>query len=537
MIQDVLLHLLETEYLPKIYGYSLRMLKHVEKAQDLTQDIALAILFDIRAGKDIPHFNAYVYSVCHHMYCKQVRKSVRQQAFYLDEMLISPKADDDPLQDMLLEEERALLRREIAFLPQHYRHAVLMRYYYGASCEAIAKSLHRSVGTIKWWLSDARKRMKEGMETVREFGERSYQPDGLFVSCQGTPGANREPMSLCSRKSTQNILLTAYKQPVTVETLSTALGIPAAYIEDEVEILVKNELMRSVGTTYQTDFVILPGQDAESGTLLYEAVFPAFSEKLYAFLNENREVLTQAVYNGSDFSWERLLWMYVHFAVEYLLDGVRRKVGVLRYAEDIPERPNGGKWIAIGFEQPHHVSAQNWQDYHNYDGPVQKCTKDCVQGFFHHWSGADSSEFFDLPDGIFALCRRLLKRELTPETMTAEESYLFTTAFEKGLLIKDADGIRACYCLFTRAGLMQAEAVIDAFADTAAPYFEKAYRIITSRYEKTVPAHLHTQMHNFMTNWLNLFVTCTLYDGVRTGNLSFQEEDQTRYWLSIIAAE
>ena len=42
---------------------------------------------------------------------------------------------------------------------------------------------------------------------------------------------------------------------------------------------------------------------------------------------------------------------------------------------------------------------------------------------------------------------------------------------------------------------------------------------LRAEYEKTVPKHLHWQMNNFMTNLLNCFVTCSLYDGMKNKTL------------------
>ena len=84
------------------------------------------------------------------------------------------------------------------------------------------------------------------MDTMREFGEKSYHPGSLRVSCQGIPGYNHEPMSCAVRMSAQNILLAAYKTPMTIDELCVELGIAAPYLEDEVDNLVRNELMREV---------------------------------------------------------------------------------------------------------------------------------------------------------------------------------------------------------------------------------------------------------------------------------------------------
>ena len=116
----------------------------------------------------------------------------------------------------------------------------------------------------------ARKLMKEGIITMREYGEKSFNPESLSISCHGLAGADNEPMSLAKRKLPQNILLAAYREPMSVRQLCAELGTPAAYIEDEVFSLVENQLMKEVsGGKYQTGFVILPGDNTKIAHDLY----------------------------------------------------------------------------------------------------------------------------------------------------------------------------------------------------------------------------------------------------------------------------
>ena len=68
------------------------------------------------------------------------------------------------------------------------------------------------------------------------------------------------------------------------------------------------------------------------------------------------------------------------------------------------------------------------------------------------------------------------------------------------------------------------------------PIVHKAYCIIRSEYEKTVPAHLHWQMGNFLTNGLNYLVTCSLFEAEKRGLLSVPNEDN-KVWISIFATE
>ena len=58
------------------------------------------------------------------------------------------------------------------------------------------------------------------------------------------------------RKLPGNIIIAAYEKPKTVEELSVELGVGVPYLEDEVEILEKMDLLVKKGKTYQSNMVV-----------------------------------------------------------------------------------------------------------------------------------------------------------------------------------------------------------------------------------------------------------------------------------------
>lgn len=525
------------EYLSKILGFCYQKVNSKEDAEDLAQEITLEVLKAMRGGKQIENLNAFIWSVTNHTFCKWLRAKKHGSTSYLTELFASPENIEE---DYLQKEQRQLLRREIALLSEKYRECVLLHYFDGISCGEIARRLGKSAGTVKWWLYDARRFIREGMSTMRKYGEKSFRPGTLNLSCQGRPGLDCEPMSCVKRKSTQNILLAAYPQALTIEDLCTELGISAPYIEDEVNSLLENQLMKPMGNgTYQTDFVILPGDNCKLGADIYEACFPEYYQNLMAVLEENKDVLCSGRYNTAGFSWERLLWVYIHIITDFILCKYKREECAIAAADRIPVRPNGGCWIALGFENKFIFETGKTQDrkaYHLYDGPVHKSGTDCVQGFFHYWSGIDSSVFFEIPDGVFALCRDVIRGAIKTEHFTEEQKYHFGIAIEKNLFLKTERGFRQNYYFAGRSERVKIEEIAFSFYQEAKKSFQKAYGLIRAEYLPGIPKHLHWQMGNFMTNYLNLFVTCSLYEGWNEGKLS-PPDPQNKEWLSLFATE
>lgn len=489
----------------------------------------------MNAGKQIDNLNAFVWSVSNHMFYNWLRKKKHGSTAYMTGLIAS---EEDVESEYILQEQKNLLRRELSLMSGNYRRAVVMHYFEDMSCEDIGHALGKSAGTVKWWLHDARIAIKKGMNTMREYGEKSYRPGTLAMSCTGNPGSNLEPMVCAQRKSAQNILLAAYREPMTISALCEELGISAPYIEDEVEYLVKNQLMKEVSKgKYQTDFVILPGNNPNVGNKIYASIFPAYYEKLITFIEAKKPILTEARFNTAGFSWNRLLWVYIHIISDIALNCYRYKNNIAVTYADIPLRPNGGKWIALGFNNGFGLEEKkNWEKYHAFDGPVHKTEEAFVQGFFHWWSGVDSSIFFDTPDAVFELCRGLIKGNIDINNLEKEQKYLFSIALEKKLFLKTESGFKQNYYYVNHAERAAIEKLAHEFYEEVSPLIEKGYNLILEEYAKSIPQHLHWQMGNFLANNLNHFVTCSLNEAWKNNILSIPNETD-KEWLSLFASE
>ena len=529
-----ILHLLEEEYFDKILGFCCLKMNTREEAEDLAQDIAFELLKTVRSGKPVENLGAFCWRVSNNIFLKRIRDKKYGATVYLPDYDLA--SADNTEEEYIRREQENLLRREIALLSEHYRKAVVMYYFDGKSVAEIAEALRKSPGTVKWWLHDARNLLKEGIHTMREFGERSFKPENLILSCQFFPGADGEPMSCAKRKSAQNILLAAYRQPLNVEELFTELGIAAPYIEDEVQYLVENQLMRKVsGGRYQTDFVILEEPPQIMDDRIVEACFPAFSDKLFAFLEDHRSLLTSPEYNPAGFSWERLLWVYIHMVTEFMTSRYKGEECHVITSDKVPERPNGGRWIALGYAESRENPERTYRSYETWDGPVHK-PSEYVQSFHHWWSGLDSNVFFDIPDGVFRLCGEILTGKTDVSALSDDQKYLLSIAIDKKLLTKDGDTFRPNYysCKYDR--LVKLAELTNTVYPQFKPHLDAAYKIITDTLVPDVPNHLLPQAANRLSNYLHIFITRSLYDAVGRGLLSVPTETD-RPWLSLYAAE
>ena len=532
----------EEEYLEKVLGFCYQKLNSRENAEDLSMEIALEVLRAIRSGKEIENLGAFVWSVSNHTFLKWLRTRKYGSTAYLDELFASL---EDIEGEYICRETESILHREIALLSEKYRKAVVLYYFEGKSCSEIGTLLGKSGGTVKWWLHNARNYIKEGFDTMREYGEKSYNPGTLKLSCQGNPGADNEPMSCAKRKLPQNILLSAYQEPMTIEALCMELGTPAAYVEDEVENLVSNQLMKEVSSgKYQTDFVILPWgepkDDTDIAQKIHEACFPGYFDALMAFLEGHKALLSGGKFNTAGFSWDRLLWVYLHIVTEFVLDRFRAEEFKIVPYRDMPERPNGGRWIALGFNNSCSFGCgspeQDWKEYTIWQGPLHKTAKSFVQGYFHYWSGLGDDAFFEIPDDVFELCRDMIKGAVTAQDFTEEQKYLFSIALEKKLFLREEERFRQNYYFLAREEMQQLHQTAMEFYPAAMEFLQTAYRIILEEYGMSIPKCLSWQMGNFLSNNMGVFVTGSMYEGMRKHILSVPDE-KAKDWLSLFASD
>lgn len=249
------------ENLKTIFAYALSRVSNKDDAQDLTNDIVLAILQSADKLKDPNAFYGYVWGIAANTYRKFMRRKLRDSFAELDENL----SDGFDFTEQFGGDEDVLrLRREIALLSKEYRECTVAYYYEELPCAEISRKLNISLEMVKYYLFKTRKILKEGISMEREFGEKSFKPD-LFEFITIFSGKfNREYGNLFSRKLPGQILMSAYYMPMTPRELAIELGVASVYLEDELELLEKYGLItRTPKGKVQTNLVVFTGEFTE----------------------------------------------------------------------------------------------------------------------------------------------------------------------------------------------------------------------------------------------------------------------------------
>ena len=139
------------EYLPMVYRVAYTYMKSSYDSEDAAHETFLRLMKCGKAFQDGEHVKAWLIvtatNVCRDMLRRKHRDdvSIDDGAFALDEP----------------GEEKQELLQAVMALPETYKTVVYMYYYEGYSVAEIARILDKPTGTVKTWLSRARKQLKD----------------------------------------------------------------------------------------------------------------------------------------------------------------------------------------------------------------------------------------------------------------------------------------------------------------------------------------------------------------------------------------
>ena len=268
-----------TEMLDKTFAWSVARTFSREEAEELTQEILFQALKSISELRDDNKFEPWFWRLA--SITLKVFKRVKaknRSIMSFDEVTALVFEDDYNFES---DEEYQNLRRSIAQMSAAYRDIIVMHYYDNLSCKAISQKLGMPEGTIMYRLSMARNKIKEG---CNQMNETALKPAQLKIRIHGEGNYNGEdrpfPWQYIDDALSQNILWYSYREPKTVEELSSLTGVPAFYIEDRIDNLIKREaVIRPTKKTVQANFLIFDNE--------INAYAPAHSSDFAATVSED----------------------------------------------------------------------------------------------------------------------------------------------------------------------------------------------------------------------------------------------------------
>lgn len=163
-----------SRYRSPITNYLYRLLNDYEEAVDLAQETFVRVYFAAERYHTGYAFSTYLYRIATNLAISEMRRRKRRKLLSLtglfqpeheSETAFDP-ADENPLPDenLLEEEQKQVIARAIAALPEKYRLPIVLRDIEGKSYEEVAEILNLGLGTTKSRISRARGLLKEKLK-------------------------------------------------------------------------------------------------------------------------------------------------------------------------------------------------------------------------------------------------------------------------------------------------------------------------------------------------------------------------------------
>ena len=297
-------------YSRRIFSFACSRIAGIQEAEDLSQEILLSLADVFRTKRDIANMDAYVWTICHYTWSKYLRRHKRDwRNTSIDE---APNlAGDDCVEDsVILDDQVRRLRQEISYLSKQHRQITIMFYFENRSCEEIAQRLGLSDTAVRWHLSQARRKLREGIEL--EQNGLSHTPRRLMVGLYGDIGQRGQVGLDTGDLLAQNVVIACYGEALTVEEIARRLGVAAAYLEYHIRNLLYMDYLRVVNKTrYQTNFFIREPKFHVVRARYHLEHIGSIAERIYGFLNDRYNKIKDIGFTGCDLDKDFVLWSLI----------------------------------------------------------------------------------------------------------------------------------------------------------------------------------------------------------------------------------
>ena len=347
--------------------YTLKAAKYkcdtLEEAEDISQDVLLAMMLAIESGKIIENPKGWISSVLNNKHADFLRKKYNSPVTYINvDIEVKTQETSEKLEEIIKSEEYLDVRKQIANLVKIYREVIVRYYIKNQKIKEIAADLEIPENTVKSRLDVGRKHVQKGINMNNEkYVNQSMEPDDLWISIAGREGNNGEPfVYINDNKIAMNILVLAYEKPLEISQISEKLGIACAYIEPIINNLIKAELMKQKSNKVYTDFIIFNHRDIFKTYDLEKQISEDISKRVSDIIKKHFDSIDKTLI--SRLNTKQYYSLYSYFAVRSLVDStciVRDELTEKVPFEMYPDRPNGGKWYAFGYHYPAGYNYEN----------------------------------------------------------------------------------------------------------------------------------------------------------------------------------
>ena len=476
----------QEEWAARVLRWARGKTRTAQEAEDLAQTVLLEWLRAVRAqeerGACVAEPEHLLWRIARFVWCKSLRPGTYYRCEPLSEKLSAGETPEESAERQ--DEQRrqtAFVRRQIMRLSRIQRETLVWYYLENRTTADIARRLRVSENTVRWHLSDSRKKIREadGKMTSTEF---VYCPKKLHVAINGEAYDDRLTREVLDNLLHQNILLRCYAQGQTAQELCDELGVARPYIEDAVNVLLRDELLTADGGRVRTNFIITSGAQEEARLAVYDAHKDELSREIVRQLMAHEQEIRAIGFIGCDVPMPRLLWWLIY-----------RCTAALPNPAEMPPRPyhaDGGAYHLMGFaREPENRHYLAW----DYNGPMYN---DGFRWFgLQHFGNGPVQDLFELNQPhmgkLCALLIRLIQADFDPSCVTADEQELLAELLARGFLRKADGSIKPNFCVLTREQVQRLrQEVFLPIVEAVQPAWTRVCNELRTLCKASVPKHL-----------------------------------------------
>lgn len=476
----------QEEWAARVLRWARGKTRTAQEAEDLAQSVLMEWLRAVQAqeerGACVAEPEHLLWRIARFVWCKSLRPGTYYRCEPLSEKLSAGETPEESAERQ--DEQRrqtAFVRRQIMRLSRIQRETLVWYYLENRTTADIARRLRVSENTVRWHLSDSRKKIREadGKMTSTEF---VYCPKKLHVAINGEAYDDRLTREVLDNLLHQNILLRCYAQGQTAQELCDELGVARPYIEDAVNVLLRDELLTADGGRVRTNFIITSGAQEEARLAVYDAHKDELSREIVRQLMAHEQEIRAIGFIGCDVPMPRLLWWLIY-----------RCTAALPNPAEIPPRPyhvDGGAYHLMGFaREPGNRHYLAW----DYNGPMYN---DGFRWFgLQHFGNSPVQDLFELNQPhmgkLCALLIRLIQADFDPSCVTADEQELLAELLARGFLRKADGSIKPNFCVLTREQVQRLrQEVFLPIVEAVQPAWTRVCNELRTLCKASVPKHL-----------------------------------------------
>ena len=362
-------------FVEPVYRFCLHRLSSHADAEDLSQDILLCVLQGLQ-HTEVRHLDGYVWKIAHNRYAKRIGLQKKEAEILCGEeyRMDVPEAFDHGEED-----EYQKVFQALHTLSAMYRDMMVDYYVRGLDVRAISARRGVTPETVKWRLHIGREKLKERLPAM----ERTYERIRMHVMCNGSFDSEQYLNSQLYKA----IAKACYEQPLTMEEISLATGIPTLYLEDALDHLIGGDAIEQLGGKYATNFSITSGKQRQDlQNLLGPSVIRGMADRVMAYITESEPIWRGLGFYGSDFPLARLTYVLVPTLL-YAVSERRRETSSLLPKQRPPRKDGGNGWFIVSEGIEHMDDTFSGCNVYSYDSRGGQSGK-----FVQYWLGGTFDE-------------------------------------------------------------------------------------------------------------------------------------------------